>query len=118
MTTKLIPTEDQEHQALAQYLWAKGYRFHHSPNATGSSAEARRRAVRMKRMGTSPGFPDLLVFAHGHRIAIELKRQKGGRATPQQIEWLDTLSNYGFSVKVARGAKEAIDFIEEVANNK
>ena len=67
----------------------------------------------MKRAGVSRGFPDYLIFANGKRYAIELKRKKGGRATPEQLVWLDVLDKYGFNVKVCNGAEEAIAFIEE-----
>lgn len=108
----MIPTEQQEAEALAQYLRIRKYHFTHIPNETGSSPEARRRAVRMKRAGVSRGFPDYLIFKDGKRFAIELKRRKGGRTTEQQIDWLNVLSKYGFNVKVCNGAQEAIDFIE------
>lgn len=110
----VLPTEDAEQRALVQWLRLRGYAFHHSPNATGHTPEARRRAGRMKAAGTSAGFPDLLVFAHGKRIAIELKRQKGGRASKEQLDWLTRLANYGFEAAVCHGAAEAIEFIESV----
>lgn len=112
MTTISAPTEQQEAEALAQYLRLKGYRFTHIPNETGGDAYARRRAVRMKRAGVSRGFPDYLAFKDGRRYAIELKRQKGGRATPEQLEWLDVLDGCGFFVKLARGAGEAVEWLE------
>ena len=109
-----IPTEQQEAEALAAYLRLKGYKFTHIPNETGSDPRARARAVRMKRAGVSRGFPDYLIFANGKRYAIELKRKKGGRATPEQLDWLGVLDEYGFNVKVCNGAEEAIEFIESV----
>lgn len=111
----IIPTEQQEAEALAAYLRLKGYKFTHIPNETGSDSRARARAVRMKRAGVSRGFPDYLVFANGKRYAIELKRKKGGRATPEQLAWLGVLDEYGFNVKVCNGTEEAIAFIEERA---
>lgn len=108
----IIPTEQQEAEALAAYLRLKGYKFTHIPNETGSDPRARARAVRMKRAGVSRGFPDYLIFANGRRYAIELKRKKGGRTTPEQLDWLGVLDKYGFNVKVCSGAEEAIAFIE------
>jgi hypothetical protein len=110
----IIPTEQQEAEALAAYLRLKGYKFTHIPNETGSDPRARARAVRMKRAGVSRGFPDYLVFANGKRYAIELKRKKGSRATSEQLDWLGVLDEYGFNVKVCNGAEEAIAFIEEL----
>lgn len=115
MAKEIVPSEEQEHGILVDYLRMKGYTFHHSPNSTGSSPEAKRRANRMKRMGTSPGFPDIVLFTCGKRIAIELKsKRKGAKATQEQIDWLMTLSDYGFDCAVCHGADESIEFVEKV----
>ena len=108
------PTEQQEAEALAAYLRIRGYDFTHIPNETGSSPEAKRRAIRMKRAGVSKGFCDYLIFAEGKRIAIELKRRKGGRASPEQKKWLEVLAAHGFDAAVCHGRDEAVEFIEEV----
>jgi hypothetical protein len=108
-------TEQQESELLATYLRIKGYKFTHIPNETGSDPAAKRRAIRMKRAGTSKGFPDYLIFANGKSIAIELKsRRKGAKATPEQKEWLLTLSEYGFESAICHGSSEAIEFIDSV----
>ncbi len=112
-----VPTEQQEAETLAAYCRVKGYAFTHIPNETGGDTRARARAIRMKRAGTSRGFPDYLVFANGRRFAIELKRIKGSKATPEQLNWLTVLDEYGFNVKVCFGADEAINFIEGVKND-
>lgn len=109
------PTEQQEAETLASYLKLKGYDHTHIPNETGGSPEAHRRAIRMMRAGVSKGFPDYLVFKDGKRFAIELKRVKGSRTSPEQKEWLKTLAAYGFEAAVCHGAKEAIDFLEGTA---
>ena len=108
----VIPTEAQEAQVLVSYLRLKGYKFTHIPNETGSSQEARRRAVRMKQQGTSKGFPDYLIITKAGLIAIELKRRKGSRITPEQLEWLDALNTSGTFAAIAHGAAEAIEIIE------
>lgn len=118
MTLNPCPTEQQEGEALVAWLRLKGYRFTHIGNETGSDPAARRRAVRMKRAGVSRGFPDYLVFAEGQCIAIELKRQRGGRATPEQLEWLDTLAAHGFRAAVCKGAEDAIGFVERVVGGR
>jgi len=112
----MYPTEQQEAETLATYLRVHKYRFTHIPNETGGDQLAKRRGMRMKRAGTSKGFPDYLVFANGHRIAIELKRRKGSKASPEQIEWLCVLSSYGFDTAVCHGASEAIDFIRDTVS--
>jgi len=109
-----ISTEQQEAEALATYLTIRGYKFTHIPNETGGDPAAKRRAVRMKRAGTSKGFPDYLIFVDGHCIAIELKRTQGGTVSSEQREWLGVLASYGFDAAVCHGAQQAIDFIKEV----
>ena len=47
-------------------------------------------------------------------MAIELKRTKGSRTTPEQLEWLGALIDVGVKAIVAYGAGQAIQFIEEV----
>jgi len=108
----VIPKEDEEARWLTAYLRLKGYKFHHSPNETGSSSEAKRRAIRMKQQGTSKGFPDYLVIVPGRLLAIELKRTKGSKVTPEQLEWLDALEKVGVQGAVCKGAEAAINFIE------
>lgn len=112
MTSPLVPTEAQEGEALVAYLRMKGLRFTHIPNETGHSLEARKRAVRMKRQGVSRGFPDYLIIVDDQLIAIELKRQKGSRTSPEQEEWVQALNDAGVPAKVCKGFDEARDFIE------
>lgn len=114
----MIPTEQQEAEKLVAWLRLKKIRFTHIPNETGGDLAARRRAVRMKRAGVSRGFPDYVVYLDGYTLYIELKRQQGGRVSPEQREWLDFLSEQPRSyVKVAHGADEAIEWINGIAES-
>ena len=112
LKTLMLPTEQQESESLAAYLRVKGYKFTHVPNETGSDPAARRRAIRMKRAGTSKGFPDYIVIVKDQLVFIELKRSKGGRVSPEQREWLEALSKTEAHCIIARGAHEAIEYIE------
>ena len=107
-----MPTEQQEAEIFATWLHVHGFKFTHIPNETGSDPAAKRRAIRMKRAGVSKGFIDYLVFKDGQKWAIELKRRKGGRATPEQREWLAILAAHGFEAAVCHGAEECVQFIE------
>lgn len=110
-------TEQQEAEALAAYLWLKGYPFTHIPNEAGTrdKRSAKMRAIRMKRAGTSKGFPDYLIYPPGKQIAIELKStRKGAKATKEQIEWLKVLASHGYDAAVCHGRDEAAEFIESV----
>lgn len=87
-------TEDQLQRACISYLayQFRGAMFHHSPN------EGKRNPITGKRnkdLGTSPGFPDLLIFYQGTKLAVEFKTKKN-QATPTQKQWLETLQQHGF----------------------
>lgn len=110
------PLEDQEQIALVNWLRIKGIRFHHSPNG-GHRHKAT--AGRLKAQGTSAGFPDLIVFPLKYQpiLFIELKRQKGGRVSEQQQDWLDFIEGmfcdgYPVRQRVCHGFTEARAFIE------
>jgi hypothetical protein len=67
-------------------------------------------AINLKRMGVSAGFPDIeipLPCGHYHGFYIEMKRQKGGRLTPEQAEWLSYLKGQGYFAEMAKGFEEA-----------
>lgn len=110
---RIVPSEQSEAEALAAWLRLQRFDFTHIPNETGSSDEAKRRAIRMKRAGTSRGFPDYLIYARGHRIAIELKKLDG-TASKEQKDWLAVLSKYGYEAAVCHGWQEAKTFITQV----
>ena len=76
-------------------------------------------AAEMKLEGVRSGVPDLFlpVPAGGHHgLFIEMKRQKGGRVSPEQKQWLEYLRGAGYLAVVCKGfeeAKEAItDYLE------
>lgn len=135
--TQMNPTEDQEAEALAQWLRLKRLPFTHIANESGRGRTAMLRTAKLKRMGQSRGFPDFLIVIPNvigrklyvqeldedgnadynptktRMIAIELKRRKGGRVSPEQKEWLETLNDAGVEATVCHGFEEAKQFIEE-----
>lgn len=112
-----IPTEDQEQAALVDWLKLHNILFAHVPN--GGARDKVTGAI-LKRLGVSKGCPDILIFDRPPKapecagVAIELKRQKGGRVTPEQTAWLEHLKARGWAVAVCRGAMEAIRFLQEL----
>lgn len=112
----MIPTEAQEGDTLVAYLRVRGIPFTHVPNESGHTPEMKRRAVRMKRQGTSRGFPDYVVALPGVGVAyIELKRVKGSSTSPEQKEWIEALNACpGAEARICKGAEAAIAFIEEL----
>lgn len=123
--TTAIPLEEDEQMAFVQWCKLNDILVHHSGNEIGGSISAMKaRAVKMKKMGTSKGFPDLLVFipvfgATGHTdcyqmCAIEMKRRKGSSTSKEQLAWLDVLQASGAMCAVCKGADEAIAFVEAI----
>ena len=120
-----VPLETDEQIAFVQWCHLNNIIVHHSGNELGGSTAAiKARGRKMKRMGTSKGFPDLLVFvpvygatgeADAYQMcAVEMKRKIGGRLSQEQKEWLDILQASGVLTAVCKGAEEAIRFINNV----
>lgn len=105
-----IPTESQEQCALVAWM-----RMAHPDHRIVSSANGGVRniitAVRLKKEGLSPGFPDMCIPSLG--LYIELKRVKGGTVSAEQKDWLEYLRGCGYQAEVCRGWDEARRVIEE-----
>lgn len=111
--TAPVPTESEEQQCL--FRWA-AYQsgaypelelLYHVPNG-GSRIKSE--AVRFKAEGVKAGVPDLcLPVARGgyHGMYIELKRQKGGRTSPEQEHWIQVLRGQGYYAMVCEGWEPA-----------
>lgn len=102
MTTS--PSEASEQIGFLQWFDAtfRGVRIFHIPNGGRRSISV---AKAMKAEGVKPGVPDLYIPAW--RIWIEMKRQTGGRLSPDQRDWIEYLSGIGDTVIVAKGARDA-----------
>jgi hypothetical protein len=90
------------------WLRKQGYRV--SASANGGSRHFLE-ALKFKQMGVSPGFPDIEVpypipgIYNG--FYLEMKRQKGGKVSEEQREWLAYLRDRGYFADVAYGFEEA-----------
>lgn len=59
------------------------------------------------------GIPRVMDVFSTRTVAIEMKRKKGGKVSPEQKLWLETLNNAGIESTVCKGFDEAKIFIEE-----
>ena len=111
------PTEAQEQEAL--FRWkaiAEKSRgelalLFHVPNGGGRSYLE---GVALKRRGVQRGVPDLcLPVARGgyHGLFLELKRA-GGKASPEQSQWIERLSEQGYLAIICEGWETAKSAIE------
>ena len=77
-------------------------------------------AIKMKRTGYVKGFPDLFIYEPNqdfHGLAIEMKKEKGGVASPEQKSWQEQLRNRGYASYICKGNEEAIKVIDEYFNS-
>ena len=76
--------------------------------------------IKMAKTGYVKGFPDLFIYeprGEFHGLAIEMKRVKGSKIEPEQIEWQEQLRNRGYASYICKGKDEAIKIIDEYFNS-
>lgn len=120
-TPNLYPTEEQEQIDLAQWLDKRfNDRWEHVPGQRWAKVQY---LVKLRRMGARKGSLDIRIYepvyndrliqiANG--VAVEMKRQKGGRVSDEQKLFAQMLRDCGWLTIVAYGAQDAINKIEEV----
>ena len=117
--TNTVPTEHEEQVQI--FRWADLYStefpalkmLYAIPNGSYKSKQSARKFAAE---GLKSGVPDICLpvpSADGkyHALYIELKKQKGGKVSEQQMEWIGALQFYSNFAVVCRGADEAIDTI-------
>ena len=114
------PLEETEQLTVVDWLRMHKIRFHASPNGGLRHPAV---AMKMKRMGCSPGFPDIIIVGRPPIVengliyvgtAIEMKRRKTGTVSPEQKDWLSALKELGWACCVARGSDSAIHFLKSL----
>ena len=112
-----VPTEAQEQITLINWAELQSGKYpelkllYHVPNG---SSRSKAEAGRLRAEGVKAGVPDLcLPVPRGKYLGLycELKRQRGGRASDNQVEWLDALSKQGYQVALCRGWEAAAETI-------
>ena len=103
-STLTLPSEHQEQVGFVQWFEGKFplVRIFAIPNGEHRSMSV---AKRLRAEGVRPGVPDMYVPEWG--LWIEIKRQKGGRLSKDQIDWIEYLERAGQAVIVAHGAIDA-----------
>jgi hypothetical protein len=75
--------------------------------------------IKMARTGYVKGFPDLFIYEprrEFHGLAIEMKKVKGSKIEPEQVQWQEQLRNRGYCSYICKGSEEAIKVIDEYFN--
>jgi hypothetical protein len=108
--SKVLPSEHAEQVAFVAEFERKypDVRIFAIPNGGLRNAVV---AQKLKQEGVKKGVPDLFIPAWN--LWIEMKRQKGGRLSPEQKDWIEYLSANGYKCIVAPGAKAALTAVEE-----
>lgn len=110
-----LPSEDTEQTWLVEWLRLNHIPHFHIPNSTFTKSY--KQQAKNKRLGVVKGVPDMFCIVNNQLIAIEMKRVKGGVATPEQKEWIRLLNQANIPARVCKGFDEAKKFIEEIQKN-
>jgi len=117
------PTEELEQITLINYIRNKYRDFiiFSIPNGATLKGNEHQRARQMnglKASGLLVGTPDLcLLLPNGKSLFIEMKREKGGRLSVHQKEFMKKADDLNHSVIVGYGYKDAIVKLEEYLSN-
>ena len=103
-----IATEDAVQLTVVEHLrWLArpDIAWWHHP-AGGWRAPAT--GARLKALGARAGLPDILLLIEGRLYGLELKRERGGRLSPEQIAMHAELRAAGAVVETAAGVDQAL----------
>ena len=97
-------TEHEEQREFVQWVRQTypGVRIFAIPNG---GQRSRTTGAKLKAEGVSAGVPDLYIPAW--RCWVEMKREKGGKLSPVQKDWIAYLESIGDTVIVGHGCDDA-----------
>jgi hypothetical protein len=103
-STNIPPSEHDEQAGLVAWFRAKfpGVLIFAIPNGGHRSMSE---AKKLKAEGVTAGVPD--IFVPMWSLWIEMKRQRGGRLSPEQKDMIEYLEGIGHTVIVGKGATDA-----------
>lgn len=117
----IAPSETKEQITLASLLNQIKYngrklQWAHIPNQGKRSGKT---AKILEMMGLKKGLFDILIFDSPPAYplmkgaALELKKIKGGKVSPEQMEWLDYFNSNSWVAGVAEGLNEALALLKD-----
>ena len=100
----MITSESREQMLFVQWMRQnyKEHRIFHIPNG---GARSLIEAGRLKAEGVSKGIPDL--FVPSLKLWIEMKKEVGGRVSPEQKDWIEYLETVGYHCIIGKGFEDA-----------
>jgi VRR-NUC domain len=111
MPTKRLSPEHYDQIRLSTWLKNRGIKHHANANGAKRTTMAGKKLVAM---GMSKGFPDIEIpYRSGSYgcLYIEMKKEEGGKLSPEQIEWLEFLRSQGHYADYAEGFEEAKEIV-------
>lgn len=113
------PLEDKEQIAVIK--WAKRHEKEYKGlkwlyAITNENSEGPGKGAYRKSMGVRAGVSDLCLpvpLGIYHGLYIEMKRRKGGKVSPKQIEWRVYCLEVGFKAVICKGGREAMEAIQD-----
>ena len=110
-----MKTEHQEQSELVMWFRQsfRPVRIFAIPNGGHRHKAA---AMKLKVEGVSAGVPDLYIPAWD--LWVEMKREKGGRLSDPQKDWIEYLEEIGSTVIVGNGFEDAKEKILAFSANK
>lgn len=106
------PLEEEEQAAFVEWLEHMNLKFTAIPNSTWTPSFAQK--AKNKKVGLRPGFPDLVIITPKGLLFVEMKRKRGSKTYPEQLEWKRKLNELsGVQSEICFGADQAIDFVEQ-----
>jgi hypothetical protein len=113
LNDSLIPLEENEQMAFVQYLELRNIKFTAIPNSTFT--KSRRQKRKNHDMGLRPGLPDLVLILGNRLVFIEMKREKVGKVSVDQKEWIEAINNcQNGEAYVCYGYEEAKKLVEGI----
>lgn len=114
--------EANEQELFVRYCDLKGIVCVHIPNGFPLGGLRNKFAYinALKRQGFKAGFPDLIVFAKNethNMLFLEFKREKSGKVSEKQKDWIEWLNNNGYFARVVKGNVEAVEVLENFLRN-
>jgi hypothetical protein len=115
ITKSKIPTEHQE-----QVDFVQTFRAHYPQHLIFAVPNGDHRAIsvakRLKDEGVLKGVPDLVIVTVKCVLFLEMKRSKGGVTSEDQKSIHAKLKALGYTVVLAKGAKDAWEQLSKVLN--
>lgn len=110
-----MSTADEWEEQVQLFNWAESMclifpelqLMYHVPN---EGKRSRITGSILRAMGLRKGVPDIVLpVPRGgyHGLYVELKRKEGGKASKEQLWWLEQLDKQGYAVTICRGWVQA-----------